>query len=71
MVAPSHLPGVALALGAAFAAACNRLFVRSGTEKGTAADAFFVVMTISTFVIVPFVAVVYYPAYGTTRASGF
>jgi len=69
MVTPAHLLGVVLALGAAVAGASNRLFVRAGTEGGTAAEAFFVVITVSTLVVVPLVAVGYYPHYRITPAS--
>lgn len=69
MVDVTHLVGVALALGAAIAGASNRLFVRVGTERGTATEAFFVVMTISTLVLVPVVGVAYYPDYGLTPVA--
>lgn len=69
MVATAHLLGVALGLGAAFSAACNRLFIRSGTEGRSATDAYFVVATVSMLVIVPSVLVIYYPDYGLTPAS--
>ncbi len=69
MVATAHLLGVALGLGAAFSAACNRLFIRSGTEARSARDAYFVVTTLSMLLIVPSVVVLYYPDYGLTTAS--
>ena len=69
MVATAHLLGVALGLGAAFSAACNRLFIRSGTQERTAHDAFYVVATVSVLVIVPAVLWLYYPDYGLTPVS--
>lgn len=69
MVAPAHLLGIALAVGAAVAAAATQLFVRLGTDEGRAADAILVVMYVNTGALVPVVLLWYYPHYGLTAAS--
>ena len=69
MFAGPYLVAILLAFGAAFAAASHNLFIRFGTERGTTHDAFFVVMTISTLVLVPVVLILEYPSYGVTPIS--
>lgn len=69
MVEFTHLVAALMAFGASLANACHNLFVRLGTEHRKAEDAFFVVITISTILLVPFVAVIYYPDYNLTVAS--
>lgn len=69
MVEFTHLVAALLVLAASFSNACHNLFVRMGTERRTAADAFFVVITISAVVLVPAIAVTYYPIYDVTTLS--
>lgn len=65
----THLVGVVLALGAAFAVAVHHLLVRLGTDEGSAYDAVLVVMVVNSLVLLPVMAVLYYPEYGLTRQS--
>lgn len=60
---------IILALIAALAGASHNLFIRFGTEHGSIRDAFFVVMTISTVILVPAVLIYDYPSYGLTAIS--
>lgn len=69
MIAGAYALAILLALGAAIASAIHHLFIRSGTERGTPADAFFVVVSISTLSLVPVVAIAYYPDYGLTARA--
>lgn len=70
MLSGGHILAIVLAFGASIAVATHNLFVRSGTEHGTPADAYFVVVSISTVVLVPIVGVIYYPNYGLTLVAG-
>lgn len=63
--------GIGLATAAAFALAVHFLCIRKGTTGGTANDAVLVVMIVNIAILVPLVAVFYYPAYGLTTASLF
>jgi drug/metabolite transporter (DMT)-like permease len=69
MVAASHLLAVGLALGAALSSASSNLCVRRGTDSGTTEDAIFVVSIVNVVVLLPVVAIRYYPTYGLTRVS--
>ena len=64
-----HLAAVALALTAAFSDACNNLFVRMGTDSGETYDAVFIVMVVNFLVLLPVIAIAYYPSYGLTWLS--
>ena len=65
----THVVAVVLALGAAIASASQSLFVRIGTEDGTAYNAVIVVIGVNMLVLVPLVAIAYYPDYGLTNVS--
>lgn len=66
MLSGTHTLAILLAFGSSIAVATHNLFVRGGTERGTPADAYFIVVSISTLVLVPLVALTYYPDYGLT-----
>lgn len=69
MVTLTHLVGILLALGAGLALAAHHLFVRMSTDEGEARDAILVVMTINLLVLLPLIAIIYYPEYGLTQRS--
>ncbi|MFD1599189.1 EamA family transporter [Halobellus rarus] len=69
MAEASHLVAVGLAVGAALASASSNLCVRQGTDSGTTEDAIFVVSIVNVAVLLPVVALRYYPTYGLTRLS--
>ncbi|SEH18171.1 Uncharacterized membrane protein [Natronorubrum sediminis] len=69
MFESTHVLAVVLALGAAIASASQTIFVRIGTEDGTAYDAVIIVIAVNMIALVPLVAVLYYPDYGLTRVS--
>lgn len=69
MLGGTYAVAILLAFGAAIAAASHNLFIRVGTDRGTIYDAFFVVMTISTLVLVPVIFLGYYPDFGLTAVS--
>lgn len=69
MVEVSHLIAVSLAIGAALSSASSNLCVRRGTDSGTTKDAIFVVSLVNVAVLLPLVAIVYYPEYGLTTRS--
>lgn len=65
----THIVAVILALGAAICAAATNLFVRKGTDEGTAVHAVLVVMCCNIIVLVPIVAIIYYPTFELTTQS--
>lgn len=69
MLEQTSLIAILLSLGAALSAAANNLCVRIGTEDGKTYDAVVVVMVVNLVVLLPLVAIVYYPDYGLTRRS--
>ncbi|MFB6251748.1 MAG: EamA family transporter [Halobellus sp.] len=69
MVMGSHPVGFGLAVGAAVCSAVSNLSVRKGTERGSTADAILLVAICNVAILLPIVAVVYYPDYGLTRTS--
>lgn len=69
MVELLHAVAVVVSLGAALSAASHNLLVRRGTETGDALQAVYVVILVNLLVLVPTVAVWYYPDYGLTPAS--
>ncbi|WP_144906410.1 DMT family transporter [Halobellus captivus] len=69
MVEISHLLAVGLAIGAAVSSATSNLSVRQGTDSGRTKDAIFVVSIVNVLVLLPIVAVRFYPEYGLTRLS--
>lgn len=69
MIETVNLLGILLGLGAALASACNNIFVRLGTVKQSAYSAYFVVITISSIVLVVAAGMMYYPNYGITPAA--
>ncbi|QLG64272.1 GRP family sugar transporter [Halorarum salinum] len=69
MVDSTTILAVFLTLGAALAVAAQNLFVRKGTDGGAALDAVVVVIGVNVLVLLPSVAVLYYPDYGLTRTS--
>ena len=69
MVTQTTLLAVLLALGAALSNGAQSLFVRKGTDRGDPADAVIVVIGVNVAVLLPAVAVLYYPEYGLTPVS--
>ena len=69
MVELTHLLAVILALSGALALACQSLFIRIGTQRGTSSDAVFVVILVNLLVLFPLVLILYYPDYGLTPVS--
>lgn len=69
MVGAAHLVGAGLAIGAAACSAVSNLSVRKGTERGSTADAILLVAVCNVAILLPIVAVVYYPDYGLTPVS--
>lgn len=69
MVEVSTLIAVSLAIGAALASAVSNLCVRKGTDSGTPKDAIFVVSLVNVVILLPLVAVVYFPTYDLTQTS--
>ena len=65
----SHLGGVGLAVGAAVSSAVSNLSVRKGTERGSTADAVFVVAVVNVGILLPTVGALYHSNYGLTPAS--
>jgi len=65
----THLLAVLLAVAATFSTAVGSLFVRLGTDEGRASDGVLVVIGVNVLVLLPVVAVVYYPNYGLTPVS--
>ncbi|WP_336021635.1 DMT family transporter [Halobellus salinisoli] len=65
----SHLLAVGLAIGAAVSSATSNLSVRKGTDDGETVDAIFVVAIVNVLVLLPVVAVRYYPDYELTWLS--
>jgi DME family drug/metabolite transporter len=65
----THLIAVALAIGAAISNAIMQLCVRLGTERGKSSHAVLIVMSINMIVLLPIVAIVYYPNYQLTSTS--
>lgn len=63
------LLGVMLSLVGAIALAGVSLFVRLGTEEGRVTDAVIFTASMNLLILLPAVAVVYYPNYGLTRFS--
>ncbi len=59
--------GVTLALIAAIASAGTSLLVRVGTSDGNVIEATAIVISINTVILVPPIAIIYYPEYGFTR----
>lgn len=60
---------VGITLGAALALASQSLFLRIGTRDSQPSDAVFVVILVNLVMLVPPVAIFYYPNYGLTRLS--
>lgn len=69
MIRTTYLLGVLIALGASLALAIQNISISKGTDTGRAYDAVLTVMLTNIFVLVPAVAVYYYPNYGITTAS--
>lgn len=69
MVDATHLAAVVLSVLGAIAAAANHLFIRLGTDRGRAYDAVLVVMAVNVIVLLPLVAVWYYPNYHLTPVA--
>lgn len=69
MIELPHLIAVLLALCGALALACQSLFIRIGTQRGTSSNAVFVVILVNLLVLLPLVLVLYYPDYGLTQIS--
>lgn len=69
MVEISHLLAIGLAIGAAISSAASNLSVRKGTDGGKIEDAILVVAVVNVAVLLPVVAVRYYPDYGLTWLS--
>ncbi|WP_049986338.1 DMT family transporter [Halobellus rufus] len=65
----SHLLAIGLAVGAAVSSATSNLSVRKGTDDGRTEDAILVVALVNVAVLLPVVAVRYYPDYGLTWLS--
>ena len=65
-----HLVGIGLALVGAISVAGHHLLIRIGTDEGRANDAVFVVMLMNVVLLIPAVAVLYYPDYQLTMLSG-
>lgn len=68
-VQASHLVAIGLMLVAAFSLAIQNILIRKGTETGRAYDAVIIVMMTNIVVLVPIIAVAYYPDYGLTWRS--
>lgn len=64
-----HLIGVALALIAALGSAIVSLIIRIGTENGDISDAVLITALVNTVILLPIVAVLYFPDYGLTPKS--
>ncbi|WP_313696225.1 DMT family transporter [Halorarum halobium] len=69
MVDVTTLVAVLVSLVAALGIAAQNLFVRKGTDEGRATDAVVVVIAVNVLVLLPSVAVLYYPDYGLTPVS--
>jgi len=69
MLGVPHLLAVGLAITAALSSAASNLSVRRGTEEGRTYDAVFVVSLTNVAILLPIVAVRYYPHYGLTWTS--
>ena len=69
MIEVAHLVGIVVALVGAAANGASQLWIRVGTRGGRPYDAVLVVMITNIAVLVPLVAVRYYPDYGLTRLS--
>lgn len=65
----SHLIAVSIMLGACLALAAQNILIRKGTDTGRAYDAVLVVMITNIVVLVPIVAIYYYPDYGLRTRS--
>lgn len=66
----SSLLGAALALLAALAVASATLAIRIGTHDGKTSEALIVVLAVNSLCLVPSAAILEYPTYGVTVASG-
>ncbi|QLG29764.1 DMT family transporter (plasmid) [Halorarum halophilum] len=69
MVDLTTLVAVLVTLVAALGIAGQNLFVRKGTDGGRASDAVVVVIAVNVLVLLPSVAILYYPDYGLTPVS--
>lgn len=69
MVDLTTLVAVLVTLVAALGVAGQNLFVRKGTAGGRASDAVVVVIAVNVLVLLPSVAILYYPDYGLTPVS--
>lgn len=69
MIEVTHLVGIVVALFGAAANGASQLWIRVGTEDGRTYDAVFIVMLTNAVVLLPLVAIIYYPDYGLTRGS--
>lgn len=68
-VQASHLAAIGLMLVASFSLATQNILIRKGTDTGRAYDAVIIVMLTNIVVLVPVIAVAYYPDYGLTWRS--
>lgn len=69
MLNPTHTIAVLLALGAAISNAIMQLCIRFGTENGKSTNALLIVMSTNMIVLLPAVAIIYYPNYQLTNIS--
>ncbi len=69
MLEVTNLVAILITLGAALALASQSLFLRIGTRDGQPSDAVFIVILVNLVLLLPPVAVFYYPTYGLTRLS--
>lgn len=68
-VQATHLAAIGLMIVASFSLAIQNILIRKGTDTGRAYDAVFVVMLTNIVILVPIIAIVYYPNYGLTWQS--
>lgn len=69
MLGSFELVGVFLAVGASLLIAAMSLFLRVGTNEGTANDALVIVLACNVAIVVPLAVFLHHPAYGLTPAA--
>jgi drug/metabolite transporter (DMT)-like permease len=69
MVVLPHIGAIVIAVAAAMSNAASQLWIRLGTSDGEAFDAVLIVMVTNVIVLIPVVAIAYFPHYGLTSTA--